>query len=402
MILFGHPTGNPNSHHAALAHFDAGRLEALVVPWFPSRGVLSLARMLPMTRMMAQRLERRRFDPLVHAPKIQGRWDEFRRLAIRAVGGGDEGLSYEANDWLMSTMARNSRRTSVSAVHSYEDASLGSFQAAKRLGKACIYDMPIGYYSAWETTQADLARRYAEWLPEGGLPSSRFVRPEQKREEMQLADLVLVPSSFVENTVRAYFPDKRLARAAYGVDLDFWHPTTKAREEGPLRFLCAGQLSLRKGIPLLFEAWEKANLKSGRLDLVGTWQLTNGRREALPRGVTIWPPCSRDALRDRYHAADALIFPSYFEGFALVLLEAMACGLPVIASDASGATDVVEASNGRTFPAGDLDALVEHLRYFANNCDALSDLGKAARASAEKFTWKRYRQSVSDAVASFC
>ena len=100
----------------------------------------------------------------------------------------------------MRTMTRECRRPAVTAIHAYEDCSLWQFAEAKRLGKACIYDMPIGYYPAWEHAQAELVRKFVDWLPAGGLPSSRYVRPQQKCQEMELADLVLAPSSFVAET----------------------------------------------------------------------------------------------------------------------------------------------------------------------------------------------------------
>ena len=219
-VLAGHPSGNPNSHHAALAHYEMGRLEAFCVPWMPSCTTLSLLQKSPILRRSAARLERRHFPPLALAPKVQGRIGEWSRLVRRAAGLGDEGLSYEANDWLMRTMAHECRRSGVSAVHSFEDCSQLQFEEAKRRGQACIYDLPIGFYPAWESTLAELAKTYVDWLPAGGLPASRYVRPVQKRREMELADLVLVPSSFVESTVRDAHPGKRLARATYGVDLD--------------------------------------------------------------------------------------------------------------------------------------------------------------------------------------
>ena len=145
-------------------------------------------------------------------------------MFIRAFGRGDERLSYEANDWLMKTMARAAARPTVTALHSYEDCSLHQFQEAKRLGKACVYDMPIGYYPWWDEKQKQLAREYADWVPAGGLPSSRYVRPEQKIKEMELADLVLVACGFVEKTIREFHPDKKIALAPYGVDAEFWAP----------------------------------------------------------------------------------------------------------------------------------------------------------------------------------
>src|ERR1017187_9221838 len=98
-VLFGHPTGNPNSHHAALAHFEAGRLEAFCVPWMPSRFTLDLLEHFDSLRPMARRLRRRYFPELAEASKIEGRFGEFRRLITRAFRQDDERLSYEANDW---------------------------------------------------------------------------------------------------------------------------------------------------------------------------------------------------------------------------------------------------------------------------------------------------------------
>jgi glycosyltransferase involved in cell wall biosynthesis len=399
-ILIGHPTGNPNAHHAALAHFERGRLDAFCVPWMPSRAVLELLGHLGPLAPMAQRLTRRRFDPLAGARKIQGRRGEFLRLLTRALGMGDEGLSYEANDWVMRTMATECARPGVTAVHAYEDCALLQFEEARRRGKPCVYDMPIGYYPAWEHTQAALARRYGDWLPAGGLPSLRYVRPWQKRHEMELSDLVLVPSRFVETTIREFHPEKGLARAPYGVDAGFWQPDPERKPKRRLRFIYAGQLSLRKGTPTLLEAWERAALPDAELELVGMWQLAEGKRSHC-RGVTVRQPHSKVALRERYREADVFVFPSWFEGFGLVLLEAMACGLPAIATMATAGPDLLTEACGRVVPTGDVDALVENLQWFSVHRDELPRMREAARRVAERCTWERYRRCVADAVAPF-
>jgi glycosyltransferase involved in cell wall biosynthesis len=399
VILFGHPTGNPNSFHAALAHFEAARLEAICIPWMPSRMSLAGLNAIAPLRPMVQRLARRHFAPLRGARKLQGRAGEVRRLVTRAIGRGDESLSYRANDWLMATMARECTRPAVTAVHAFEDCSLWQFVEAKKRGKACIYDMPIGYYSAWERQHDELKRRYADWLPADGFASCPYVRPEQKRREMELADLVLAPSGFVEETIRAFHPDKPVARARYGVDLAFWSPAPRSADR-PLRFIYVGQLSIRKDIPGLIAAWERAALRDAELALVGSWHLAE-RKRALPRGITLMPPCAQPALRERYRAADAFVFPSWFEGLGLVLLEAMACGLPVIASRSSGGGDVVTPACGRLVDAGDTDALVETLRWFADHRDGLPAMGAAARRQAEMCSWDNYRRDVAAAVAAF-
>jgi glycosyltransferase involved in cell wall biosynthesis len=400
-VLFGHPGGSPFSHHASLAYFEAHQLEAFCVPWMPSALTIKLLESLAPLRPMAQRFRRRHFPALAGAPKIQGRLGEMRRLIIRGFGRGDEALSYQANDWLMRTMRRECRRVSVHAVHAYEDCSLWQFQEAKRLGKACIYDMPIGYYPAWEHIQAELVRQFVDWLPAGELPSSNYVRPQQKRQEMELADLVLAPSTFVANTVRAFHPNKPLALAPYGVDLEFWRGGAGNEGSEVLRFIYAGQISLRKGIPSLLRAWEKAALRSAELNLVGSWYLSDSKKATLPRGVGYVPACSSEALRDHYRRADVFVFPSFFEGFGLVLLEAMACGLPAIASTATAGADVLTQASGWLLPAGDLDGLVDALRWFDQNRSLLPAMGRAARKQAEICTWERYRRAVTEATTGF-
>ncbi len=371
------------------------------MPWMPSQFSLRLLERFGALQPLALRLGRRRFAPLDAVPKVQGRIGEFRRLLTRAMGGGDERLSYQANDWLMQTMRQECRRTNVSAVHSYEDCSLWQFAEAKRLGKACIYDMPIGYYPAWERTQAELVQQYAAWLPAGGLPSSQFVRPEQKRREMDLADLVLVACNFAATTVRTFYPYKKLAQAFYGVDLDFWNAPAEKKASQTLRFIYAGQVSLRKGVPLLLDAWERAALDDAELELVGSWHLAEARRLSLPKNVMWRPPCAPSELRQRYLSSEVFVFPSYFEGFGLVLLEAMACGLSAIASDASAGPEIITDQCGRLMPCGNIEALVEILRWFGKNREQLPAMSRAARSQAERFTWENYRRSVSVAVAPF-
>lgn len=401
-VLIGHPGGNPNSHHAALAYWERDRLAAFCVPWMPTPTQMRLLRAVPGLHGHAARLSRRSFGPLLDAPRIEGKAFEWLRLARRLSSGAryrDERLSYEANDWLMNTMRRHVSEPNVSAIHAYEDCALWSFEEARRLGKPCIYDMPIGYYPAWQELQQTLLRRYADWLPPSGMQESRFVRPQQKVAEMELADLVLVPSRFVQRTIQQY-TDKEVRLAPYGVDLERWRPAERPtpRESSPLRFLFAGHISVRKGLPLLFDAWRQAGLRDAQLKLVGSWHLSQRALHELPSNVSYLGHRSPSGLRQAYQEADVFVFPSYFDGYGLVILEAMACGLPVVASDAGGAADFVDQDCGRIFPAGDIGTLVEQLRELAERRDELGQMQRASRLKAEQMTWENYRQCVSQAV----
>src|SRR5215472_14211616 len=327
-VLVGHPTGSPFSYNAATAYLEAGLLECFCVSWMPSTRTLN---MLSSIRPL-QRLGRRQFPPLSRVPKVQGRVREVCRLLIRELGLSPD---YQRNRWLMRTMARECHRSRVTAVHAYEDCSLWQFIEAKRLGKACVYDLPTCYYPAWEKTHAELIRKYPDWMPSESLPAAHDVRLEQKRKEIELADVTLVASRYVEATVREFFPYKYIARTPYGVDVDFWTPASTRKKPAPLRFIYAGNISVRKGMALLIDAWSKAGLRDAELTLVGSWNLAASKLRSLPATIRWVPPCSSEALRDLYRTADAFVFPSYSDGFGLVLLEAMACGLPAIVSEAS-------------------------------------------------------------------
>jgi glycosyltransferase involved in cell wall biosynthesis len=395
-ILFGHPTGNPNAHHAALAHFEARQLDSVCVPWMPSLTALRILEGIGPIRAAAQRLRRRHFSPLTDAPKVQGRIGETKRLALRTFGLGDDGVRNDANQWLMRTMTRECRRLSVSAIHSYEDCSLWQFAEAQRLGKSCIYDMPIGYYKLRERILPELELKYADWMPSG--KSAHQVSSWQKRQEMEMADLVLVPSKFVADSIREYHPNKRIALAPYGVDLDDWPARTEERCEGTITFVFAGQCSVRKGIPLLLLAWQAAGLKRARLRLVGKWQLAETKKGELPSCCTWTGTLGPHDLSRVFRQADVFVFPSNFEGLGLVVTEALASGLPVLTTQGRGGDEMMDAASGRTVPPDDLDALVEGLCWFDQHRDQLPQMSRAARLNAELCTWARYRSLVTAAV----
>ena len=147
------------------------------------------------------------------------------------------------------------------------------------------------------------------------------------------------------------------------------------------------------------QAWEKAHLRDSELTLVGSWQLAVDRLKQLPRGVRFLGPVGPERLRELYRESDVFVFPSFFEGFGLVLLEAMACGLPAIASDRSAGPDLLDESCGRVVAPGDEEQLVESMRWFGANRDRIPGMKLAARARARAATWEAYRAGVSSAVA---
>jgi len=213
---------------------------------------------------------------------------------------------------------------------------------------------------------------------------------------MELADVVLTACSFARNTIREFF-DKEVKLAPYGVNLPAAVAKRKERD-GVFRVTYAGTASVRKGVPLLLEVWKRLGWKDAELVLAGSWQLARPIEKHLPAGVKHAGQLSPAELRDLFTGADRLILPSNFEGYGLVILEALAQGLPVLASTATGAADLPRSEAVRLFEPENADQLAEAL--ISAKAARGKDLSGEARRIAEGCSWKNYRTKVREAVGT--
>jgi alpha-maltose-1-phosphate synthase len=400
-IVIGNIAANPNTLHAALAHYEAGKLQSFCIPWLPSACLVNALRYCPGLHRAAMRLGRRVFPPLDKAPRIEDPLGEGFRLLLRILKRETERLNGRAAQWLSRKMIQQCRRREATGVHAYEDYALDALEHARGLGKVCIYDMPAAYFGRRLTISAELARRYPDWLPGNWAQIMTEERLGRKQREMALADVVLAPSSFVADTVREAFPKKDVRIAAYGVDSAYWRPRLAKNWEGPLTFGFVGQIGLGKGIPTLLEAWNKAQLRDARLNLMGAWSVDEGKKRNLPRNVFHYQHRSREDVREFLLETHVFVFPSFSEGLSLALLEAMACGLPALTTVNSGAADLISPDCGWLYVPSDVDHLIELLREVKRNREKLPQMGRASRQLMEGQTWERYRQSVRNSCSEF-
>lgn len=131
----------------------------------------------------------------------------------------------------------------------------------------------------------------------------------------------------------------------------------------PFSFLFVGRLIETKGVSLLVEAFETVAPATGaQLVIAGEGPLEERlTRQAKGKAVRIEGFVTQEQLLDLLARADCLVLPSTYEPFGVVVMEAMASGLPVVLSDRVGSgTDLVEQGvNGWTFPSGNRDRLIE-------------------------------------------
>jgi len=212
--------------------------------------------------------------------------------------------------------------------------------------------------------------------------------------EIDQADYVLIPSDFVRNSFIAEgVPAAKLIQSAFGVDCSRFTPaaTSKAR---PFRAVFVGQVGIRKGIPYLLEAWKRLGWRDAELWLVG--RVLPEIKEVLKTYADL--PGVRTvgflgAPAAAYQQADIFVFPSIEEGSALVTYEAMACGLPVVTTPNAGSV-VRDSIEGFIVPIRDPDALAERMEQLRANPRLRQEMGRAARARAEQFTWEQHGQEL--------
>jgi glycosyltransferase involved in cell wall biosynthesis len=164
-------------------------------------------------------------------------------------------------------------------------------------------------------------------------------------------------------------------------------------------FLYVGSLEPRKNLPLLLKAWDRLQSKDFQL-LVGGKAGHVFRRHGLTetRNVRFLGRVDDEDLPTLYSSAHAFIFPSLYEGFGLPLLEAMACGCPVISADTTSlpevcgpAFDAVLQPDGAAayFDPNDLESMVDSIRRMMD-CSAgqRQQMSQNCLRRAARFSWK--------------
>jgi glycosyltransferase involved in cell wall biosynthesis len=259
------------------------------------------------------------------------------------------------------------------------------------LGVVSYLHYPIAHHRFAEqilTEEAARVPRYAATLQFHDLPASLRARFEA---ELLMADRIFVLSSFQKRTfIEAGVDEEKLVLTPLGVDLKLFRPGPRRRNEEPFRVIFVGQITQRKGISYLFDAFDRASIPNSELLLVGRVCGTDRPWSRLPRVKHI-PHVPRWKLPEIYSQADVFVLPSLVEGFPHTALEAMACGLPVIVSENTFGTDVVEdGENGYVVPIRDPDAIADRLRHLHANGDERSRMGAAARRRAAALSWDNY------------
>lgn len=374
---------------------------AFAVPDPPARDALASRPNIALG--LAQRRQIRGMSPrrLAHV----GLLPELLHLALRRTGP-TSALASRAMYWSKvrfdSATARLLRRWPPT---NRPDVVLGVFGSASRtFEQAHAYGIPtvLHFVNSHPTVHNQFLRSFAK-LPDGHHEMVPTWVAHRVDREVALADLILVPSAFVADQLGQIGVNAgRMTVIPYGVDITLFTPAATFEPEPSerLRVLFVGQISYRKGIPTLIEA-ARATEGFAEFNMIGPVVSGDLLRSLPPnlhyRGSTD----SKDVAR-RMRESDVLVLPSYEDAYGLVVLEAMASGLPAIVTRNVGTAELIdEGKTGYVVSPGESAPIVRVLELLRADRTLGRRVGLAARSNVvTRASWKHYGARAVDAITA--
>ena len=357
-------------------------------------------------------IRRRRFDSALQPNTQTWPWLEmgrvlapktgFSALARHETGVFSLDAVYQNIDKRVAAALPHLKKRGTSAVYAYEDGAFFSFREAKKLGMQCLYDLPIGYWRAAHRLLQVEQERWPEWASTlTGMVDSEE-KLQRKDEELRLADQIFVASQFTAKTLQE-FPGQLapIHIIPYG-----FPPVGAAREYDSiqpgkqLKLLFVGGLSQRKGVADLFAAVDAIG---SRVSLTVVGRKASEDCAPLNAGLAKhrWiPSLPHNEILQLMRQHDVLVFPSLFEGFGLVITEAMSQGTPVITTDRTAGPNLIEhGKNGWLIEAGSTQALQAAIEELLAHPETIAENGRAAMEAARSWPWEAYGRELVAAIS---
>jgi len=230
-------------------------------------------------------------------------------------------------------------------------------------------------------------------------PTPQFII-ERQLKEAAIADYLLCPSkhvvqSFVANGVS----EKKCIVIPYGVNRGIFKPQWLDKSE--FTVICVGTVGVRKGYLYLFKALELLQIKIKCIIIGKIEDQFLSHFNSYKHLFTHYDHIPHHELVNYYNKASLFVFPSLDEGMALVQLEAMACGLPIICTTNSGGDSVVEDGvEGFVIPIRNPEVLADRIKILHDNPKMLKEFSQNAEKKASTYTWDTYGNKLAKFIES--
>ena len=272
--------------------------------------------------------------------------------------------------------------------------SHGLCAAAQRQGLVTVADQMIAPTPVLRREADIQAKRWPDWEQTKRSESFDRLRQYEQLTWNQL-DHITCSSDYVRSgLLKEGVPGGKTSVIHYPIDEASLVLHDRRGRVGPVVVGFIGAVGLRKGAPYFFEVAKRFNPKEVRFVMVGPVQLNKWAIEKFAGHVEVMGGVPRSEVAGWLRQFDIMLFPSTCEGSAYALMEAMASGLPVVASPNSGSV----ARHGREgFIAAydDIDALTGYLRELVEDPKRRLEMGRAARQRCEQFNLDYYSRELS-------
>lgn len=219
--------------------------------------------------------------------------------------------------------------------------------------------------------------------------------------EIDNTEYFLVPSEFVKKSfLFSNIEEQKIKICPYGSNFEVaTHIIEDDSLSRCLEAVYVGNVTEMKGIYYLLEAVSSIPNNLVHLTVVGAYDNSLHIFDKYIGRVTFTGRIQHDEVKKILYESDVFVFASLGEGLSLSVLEALACGLPCIVTEHSGANDAIEDyKNGFVIPIQSVKAIKDSLMWFADNRKLIPEMKQRAVETAEKYTWEVYEERVSSSI----
>ena len=406
-VLVACPDARPPAYQAAVGLARAGELDRFVTGFYSAdKGPLrALAGRSPRLRKALAR----RHVPEIPEGRVRSLWTFDVALAAesrlaRPFPDGRRAVARWRTRRFDRTLARHFAESRPDAAFVFSDVgSEFALPACRDLGIPSVLSMVHGDVRE----EREVLRIEAESAPDffpiylGDGPVDRDEMAwlhDRRLRDIALADCILVPSDHIADALARYgTPRERIEVVPYAADTRRFVPSAGKRHGETCTFLFAGGITQRKGIKYLLEAWRQVRRPGWRLQLLGALPRDPGPLHPYLDEVDLLGRVGHAEVPAIMAAADVFVFPSLFEGSAVVTYEALACGLPSVVTPSAGSV-VRDGVEGLIVAPRDVEGLAGAMAALGLDPALRADFAASARARAEAFDWPGYHGAIVGAV----
>jgi len=409
-LILSHPTANNFARAIAYKLAQENMLYEFhtSMAFFPGGISAKLQTLGPFSEMQRRNFKSElkpftRTSPWVEIGRIFASKMGFAQLTRHETGRFSVDAMYRALDRKVAAGLERAVKNGVTGVYAYEDGALETFSKAKTLGIKCIYDLPIAYWETGRKLMQEEALRLPEWAPTlGGGIFDSDEKLERKTRELELADLIVVPSQFVKDSLPDWAKKKEIIISPFGTPRDnvaVQKITNNSDAEKPLRIMFAGSMGQRKGLADLFSAVKMLDNRNIELIVMGGLQAPLKFYRDQFSGFVYETGRPNHQVLELMASCDVFCLPSIVEGRALVMQEAMSQGLPLIITANTGGEDLIrEGETGFLVPIRSPEMIAQKINWFFENRKKIPAMGNMAKLRAGKLTRENYTIQIINSI----